>query len=98
MRDDGTNVEDLLAKYLVPKDKPSSTKIGLAIEIVDGVASVSDERAGLAWQVQKLSVNFGMVASGRIDFRRRDHRCERHARRCEQTPSGRPNGCDGQSG
>ncbi len=66
MRDDGTNVEDLLAKYLAPTAKPSSsssTKIGVAIEIVNGAASVSDERAGLAWQIQKLSVKFGMAAS-----------------------------------
>jgi hypothetical protein len=60
MRDDGTNVEDLLAKYLVPKDKPSSTKIGLAIDIVDGAASVTDAPTGLTWQVQKLSVKFAM--------------------------------------
>ena len=61
MRDDGTNVEDVLAKYLAPKEKPSSTKIGLAIEIVDGDASVTDEPTGLVWQVQKLSVKFDMA-------------------------------------
>ena len=68
MRDDGTNVEDLLAKYLAPKDKPSPspsspTKIGVAIDIVDAVASVSDERAGIRYQIQKLSVKFRMSAS-----------------------------------
>ncbi|MFZ1936828.1 MAG: hypothetical protein WCB27_22375 [Thermoguttaceae bacterium] len=65
MRDDGSNVEDLLAKYLAPKDKPSSapTKIGLAIDIPDGVATITDERAGVACQVRKLSLKFGMDAS-----------------------------------
>jgi translocation and assembly module TamB len=61
MRDDGTNVEDLLAKYLVPKKTSSSTKIGLVVDIVDGAASVTDELTGLVWQVQKLSVKFDMA-------------------------------------
>ena len=66
MRDDGTNVEDLLAKYLAPKNNapaPSSTKISVAIDIVDATASVSDERAGIGYQIQKLSVKFSMAAS-----------------------------------
>ena len=60
MRDDGTNVEDVLAKYLAPKDKPSTTKIAVAVKIIDGAASVTDQPTGLVWQVQKLSVKFGM--------------------------------------
>ena len=36
MRDDGTNVEDVLAKYLAPTEKTSSTNISLAVEIIDG--------------------------------------------------------------
>jgi translocation and assembly module TamB len=66
MRDDGTNVEDLLAKYLTTKnetEKTSSTKIGVAVDIVDAAVSVSDERAGLVYQAQKLSLTFGMAAS-----------------------------------
>ena len=60
MRDDGTNVEDMLAKYLAPKEKPSSTKISLAVEIIDGNMSVTDVLTGLVCQVQKLSVKFDM--------------------------------------
>lgn len=66
MRDDGTNLEDMLAKYLVPSEKPASSpiKIGVAVEIIDGVASVTDERTGLTWQIEKLSLKFGMAADG----------------------------------
>ena len=60
MRDNGTNVEDVLAKYLAPKEKQPATKIAVSIKIVDGAASITDEPTGLVWQVQKLSVNFDM--------------------------------------
>ena len=60
MRDDGTNVEDLLAKYLVPKKEPSSTSIGLGLDIPDADVSIVDEISGLAWQVQKFSLKLDM--------------------------------------
>ena len=68
MRDDGSNVEDCWPNILPPKSNPSQspsspTKIGVAVEIADAAVSISDERAGMAWQAKKLSLNFGMAAS-----------------------------------
>jgi translocation and assembly module TamB len=60
MRDDGTNVEDMLANYMKPKEKPSPSDIGVAVEIVDAEVSLIDEPTGLIWQAQKFSVNFDM--------------------------------------
>ncbi len=61
LRDDGTNVEDALSKYLSSTEK-STTQFTLAIEVVDGCATVTDQRTGLAWQVKKIAVKFGMSA------------------------------------
>ncbi len=61
LRDDGSNVEDLLAKYLAPKEQPSSpVKIGLVLEIVDGSVSVTEQLTGLTCQVEKLGVTVDM--------------------------------------
>lgn len=65
LRDDGSNVEDLLAKYLAPSKETketSSAKLSLAIEIVDGSVSVADELTGHRWQVEKLGAGFEMLA------------------------------------
>ncbi len=64
LRDDGSNVEDLLAKYLAPQGaegKPPA-KIGLALEIVDGCLSVTDQRSGRKWQVDKLTATVDIPA------------------------------------
>ena len=68
LRDDGSNLEDLLAKYLAPKTEPAKTveqgktsaKVGLALEVVDGSLSVTDQRTGQSWQVQKLAASVEM--------------------------------------
>jgi hypothetical protein len=64
LRDNGSNVEDLLAKYLVPQpaEAKSSPKIGLAVEIVDGTLAVTDQRSGQNWQVQKLMATVDILA------------------------------------
>jgi len=60
MRDDGTNVEDVLAKYLAPTEKPSSTNLALGLDVIDADVSVIDEPTGLVWKVQKFSLKFDM--------------------------------------
>jgi hypothetical protein len=60
LRDDGTNVEDVLAKYLVPKKEPSSSKIGLAIEIDKATASVVDQQTGLVWKIEIPNLAYDM--------------------------------------
>ena len=60
LRDDGSNVEDVLAKYLAPQPTSSPMKIGLALKVVDGSVSVSEQLTGQGWQVSKLEVTFDM--------------------------------------
>jgi translocation and assembly module TamB len=62
LRDDGSNAEDLLAKYLTPKTEPAkpSAKVGLSLEIVDGSLSLTDQRTGRSWQVDKLAASVEM--------------------------------------
>ncbi len=62
LREDGSNVEDLLAKYLAapPSSSQSSTKIGLAIKINDASISVSEEPLGLGWRIETLNVSVDM--------------------------------------
>lgn len=59
LRDDGSNVEDVLTKYLT-SDEESSTSIGLALEVIDGSIDVTDFRIGRRWRVQKLDAGFEM--------------------------------------
>lgn len=65
LRDDGSNVEDLLAQYLATDetatDSSSSTKLGLSLEVVDATLSVTDERLRRSWEVQKLGATFDMA-------------------------------------
>jgi len=60
LRDDGSNVEDMLAKYLAPKEPTSPTKISVAVKIIDASVSVAEERTGLSWRVDKLGLGFDM--------------------------------------
>lgn len=62
LRDDGSNAEDLLAKYLATEEtsEKSTTKVGLAVEIIDGSLSVTDERTKQTWKVEKLAASFEM--------------------------------------
>ena len=59
LRDDGSNLEDLLAEYLAPTEE-SSADVGLSLEIVDGGLSVTDQPTGRSWQVQNLAANIEM--------------------------------------
>ena len=63
LRDDGSNLEDLAAKYLAPQAEPqpkSSSSIAIALEIVDGSLAVTDQSAGKTWQVEKMAVTLDM--------------------------------------
>jgi translocation and assembly module TamB len=65
MRDDGSNLEDVLAKLLAPPPKPEPEKkepfdIGFAVEIIDAGVSIVDLPTGRQWQMQKLSGGFDM--------------------------------------
>ncbi len=65
LRDDGSNVEDMLAKYLTPKedepsDEESSADIGFALRIDNATVTVSDQQSGRSWQVEKLSLEIDM--------------------------------------
>ncbi len=68
LRDDGSNAEDLLEKYLPPQpaEGKSSPKIGLVLEILDGSLSVTDQRSGRKWQADKLmaTVDFSAGPDG----------------------------------
>ncbi len=59
LRDDGSNVEDLLAKYLT-SDEKSSSSFGIGLEVIDGNIDVTDFRIGRRWHVQKLDAGFEM--------------------------------------
>ena len=64
LRDDGSNVEDLLANYLAPKKAPQPAKpsagFALGLDIVDGSVTVADQTIGQSWQVSKLAVSLDL--------------------------------------
>ncbi len=62
LRDDGSNLEDLLAKYLAPQtpQAKSSAKLALSLQLVDGSVSVTDQRTSQCWQIQKLGLGLDM--------------------------------------
>ena len=74
LRDDGSNVEDLLAKYLTAKEnnepKPSSSTIGLSLEMIDGSLSVTDQRTGHSWQIEKVTAKVENASGRRWTDRR----------------------------
>ena len=59
LRDDGSNVEDVLANYLVAKKRK---KIDIAVEVVDGSVSIEEARTRRTWQVDNLQVDFALPA------------------------------------
>ena len=65
LRDDGSNVEDVLAKYLAPTKKKEKekmpTQFAVGLDVVDASLSVADQVAGGKWQVNKVSVKFNMA-------------------------------------
>ncbi|MHC4177800.1 MAG: DUF748 domain-containing protein, partial [Planctomycetota bacterium] len=60
LRDDGSNVEDLLAEYLAPREEPS--EVDVALQIVDGSVSVSDQGSGRTWRIEKLQLTLSKSA------------------------------------
>ena len=71
--DKGSNIQRLIAKYLEPKDDPSTTNVGVVI--VDGTVAVEDRTAGKnaagnkttnagKWRIEKLALDFDMPADG----------------------------------
>jgi len=61
LRKDGSNLEDVLAKYLAPKKEPVR-RADVVLEVVDGSATVTDQQRGQSWQIEKLSLTLGMSA------------------------------------
>jgi len=59
LREDGSNLEDVFAKYLAPSDRK---KIGVAVEVVNGSVSIEDSRSRKNWQIDQLDVSFAMPA------------------------------------
>ena len=63
VRDDGSNVEDVFAKYMVPKpqENKSSANIAVGVRIADASLSVTDLPTGQTWQTTKLALAFDML-------------------------------------
>jgi len=60
LRDDGSNVEDLLANYLAASEEPC--ELDVSLEIVDGSVSLTDQQSGRAWQIEKLQLSLSTSA------------------------------------
>ncbi len=81
LRDDGSNVEDLLAEYLKPSDEPSSTA-SLAVEVVDGAVTVRDGQSGRQWPLRnvQLSLATSTDGTGRVEIEASGETAEAHPR------------------
>jgi translocation and assembly module TamB len=60
LRDDGSNVEDVLENYLVRREEPSN--VDVALEVVDGSVSVTDRSSRRTWQIEKLELSLSTSA------------------------------------
>ncbi|MEN6458882.1 MAG: hypothetical protein ABFC63_08120 [Thermoguttaceae bacterium] len=65
LREDGSNIEDLLANYLASSKKktPSSAQtanFAVGLDVVEGGITVVDELNGQSWQVDKLAASFDL--------------------------------------
>ena len=74
VRDDGSNVEDILSKYIAPKppkppEKKSSTDFAVGVRIADASISITDQPSGQTWQTTKFALAFDMLegATGPIN-------------------------------
>ena len=56
VREDGSNVEDVLASYLAPRDQPMKP-VDVGLEIVDGKLSIHDARTGEAWEIDGFQLS-----------------------------------------
>jgi len=54
VRDQGSNLEDLVAELLKPKEDAASAGIDLTIEVADGTLVLRDETNGGQWQIDHL--------------------------------------------
>ncbi len=62
LRDDGSNLEDLAAKYVASQpSQKSSGKLVLALQVVDGSLSITDQPTSQSWQIQKLDLDVDMT-------------------------------------
>lgn len=59
VRDNGSNVKDVLAKYLAGGERK---RIAVAVEVVDGSVLIEDVRRQRNWQVEQLNVDFNLPA------------------------------------
>lgn len=66
LRDDGSNIEDLLAAYLAPQEEEpavaeeGSADIGFSLQIRDAAITIFDVPSGRDWQVNNLSLDIDM--------------------------------------
>ncbi len=70
LRDPGSNVEDVLANYLAPKEEPPEEEtaggIGFELQIEDAEATISDQGGDGSWTVKKMSLDITGDPSGGI--------------------------------
>ncbi len=65
LRDDGSNVEDLLANYLAtpsqaPQPASPSASFALGLDVTDGSVAIADQTVGQSWQLSKLAVSLDL--------------------------------------
>ncbi len=60
LRQDGSNVEDVLANYLAPSDEPS--RLNVSLEVVDGRVSLTDAVRRQTWQIDQLELSLSRSA------------------------------------
>lgn len=63
LREDGTtNFEQVLANFLQSQEPASSTKVDVAVQIVDGVLNIRDRATGRSWTINHLNAVVVMPA------------------------------------
>ncbi len=63
LRDDGSNIEDLLAEYLKPREEPPP-RLDIELRIVDGAVSLTDQTTGRTCQIENLAFTLSTSADG----------------------------------
>jgi len=61
LRDDGSNLEDVLADLLRPSDREPA-RVNLHLEIIDGTVSIQHPRAQTSWQIEPLQLALDLPA------------------------------------
>ena len=66
LRSDGSNLEDLLAKFssggAEKQPTASSANIDVGLEVADGTVKIIDQVAKQTWQIEKLDLSLNMPA------------------------------------